>query len=119
MTTTERLKVYLDSKGINVFTVETTCGFANSTLNKAIKGNRSITSGNLEKILNAYPDLSAEWLLRGSGSMTVNDSFFIELEKRISMLASENKNRNKAYDVIISFTDAIIKTKDLYTSNSL
>lgn len=73
MGTTERLKEYLDYKGIANYRAENECGLSNGLLKNALKVGSSLGSDKLEKILNVYSDLSAEWLLRGVGSMLLDD----------------------------------------------
>lgn len=73
MNTLERLKAYLDSKGILVGTAEKACGFGNALLRNAFKGGKGIGSDNVEIFLRVYSDLSAEWLFRGVGSMLLDD----------------------------------------------
>lgn len=69
MNTTDRFKTYLDSKGISNYRAEQDCGFSNGLIGNALKTGSSLGSDKLESILNAYDDLSAEWLLRGTGEM--------------------------------------------------
>lgn len=73
MNTLERLKVYLNAKGIAIGTAERACGFGNATLRNAFEGGKGIGTDKLEIILKVYPDLSSEWLLRGVGSMFLDD----------------------------------------------
>lgn len=73
MNTLERLKTYLDAKGIAVGTAEKTCGFGNATLRNAFEGGKGIGTDKLEVFLRIYSDLSSEWLLRGVGTMFLDD----------------------------------------------
>lgn len=67
----ERFKEYLDAKGIANARAEKDCGFSNGLIGNALKTKTTIGSDKLEKILTVYQDLSAEWLLRGTGNMIV------------------------------------------------
>lgn len=49
-------------------------GLSVGLLGKAKSGNKGMSSNNIEKILLAYPDLSPDWLLTGSGEMLKNDT---------------------------------------------
>ena len=73
MMTIERFKEYLDAKGIANARAEKDCGFSNGLIGNAYKTKTTIGSDKLEKILSVYSDLSAEWLLRGVGSMILDD----------------------------------------------
>jgi len=57
-------------------------------VNKWVSSNSSIRSDSLENLLNAYPEVSAEWLLTGKGEMIkkppdlpLNDQLQTEKEK--------------------------------------
>ena len=70
----ERLKEYLDSRGISNSRAEKDCGFSNGLISNAYKTKTAMGSDKIEKILTAYPELSAEWLLRGTGSMLITET---------------------------------------------
>ena len=40
-----------------------------TTLNTQLKGERALSANVVAKVLVAYPDVSAEWLMRGIGTM--------------------------------------------------
>ena len=65
----ERITEYLDYKGISVSAFEKSTGMSNASFSKSLKSGGSIGSDKLETILSHYPDLSAEWLVRGEGDM--------------------------------------------------
>lgn len=44
-------------------------GMNQSTVSRQLKGEQALSSKLLDGILSAYPDLSAEWLMRGEGEM--------------------------------------------------
>lgn len=114
MGTTERLKEYLDYKGIANYRAEVDCGLSNGLLKNALKAGSSLGSDKLEKILDAYPDLSAEWLLRGTGTMIIGESKAVELENYIDKMGQTKEQRDKAYKIIISMLDVMNKTYEFY-----
>lgn len=67
--TTERLSIFMTSKGINNNMITVTAGLSIGQIGKAISNNSGINSNSIEKILHAYKDLNPEWLLTGKGSM--------------------------------------------------
>lgn len=69
----ERLNDYIVSKGISMKAFEESVSMSNGSLGKTIKEGNGIRTDKLENILLVYPDLSAEWLLRGVGSMILDD----------------------------------------------
>ncbi len=114
MVTIERFKEYLDAKGIANARAEKDCGFSNGLIGNAYKTKTAMGSDKLEKILSVYSDLSAEWLLRGTGTMIKGESKAVELENYIDKMGQTKEQRDKAYDIILSMLDFVSKTYDFY-----
>lgn len=43
-----------------------------STVNRQLKGDQALSSKVIEGVLSVFPDVSAEWLLRGKGEMLIS-----------------------------------------------
>lgn len=69
----ERLKQYIDLKGLTVAAFERSIGMANASFGKSLKKGGGIGTDKLENILTIYPDISPMWLLRGVGEMLLPD----------------------------------------------
>lgn len=67
-----RIKEFIDYKGINVSAFERKAGFSNGAFASQLKNKRSIGIDKLENILNEFPELSSEWVLRGKGDMVIS-----------------------------------------------
>lgn len=65
----DRIKEYIDHKGISISAFEKSIGMSNASFGKSLKNKGAIGTDKLEKILITYPDLSHEWLLTGRGEM--------------------------------------------------
>ncbi len=70
-----RLKQYIDAKGLTVAQVERMLGMSNGALSKPIKNHTAIGSDKLENILAFCPDLSLTWLFTGKGEMLNMDGY--------------------------------------------
>lgn len=81
MGTLQRLKEYIDSKGINNKQFEKSVGFSNGSFSSQLKNNRTIGVDKLENILNIYKDIDVEWLLTGKGRMLKSKYRNIDLIK--------------------------------------
>lgn len=114
MNTVLRFKRYLDAKGIKNAQAERTCGLSNGLIKSAISAGASFGSDKLEKILTAYSDLSAEWLLRGVGDMIIGEGKAKELESKVAKMCDGKRDQDEAYDIILSMLDMVTKTYEFY-----
>lgn len=65
----ERIKAYIDYKGIKIAPFEKSIGMSNASFGKSLKNNGSIGTDKLENILSIYSDINPAWLLTGEGDM--------------------------------------------------
>lgn len=114
MTVEERFQQYLEVKDIPDQRAEKDCGLSAGMVKNAKRGSH-FGSDKLVKILTAYTDLSAEWLLRGNGPMILGESKTSELERKIDHMSRGGRNRDAAYDIVIGMMDVISKTYDFYS----
>ncbi|PIF60058.1 phage repressor protein C with HTH and peptisase S24 domain [Flavobacterium sp. 2] len=70
MGSTERMREYLDYKGISKYKFCNDLGFSN----KFLDNSSNMGTDKACKILHHYPEISSEWLLTGKGSMIKEDS---------------------------------------------
>ena len=70
----ERIKEYIDQKGISIAAFERSVGMSNASFSKSLKNNGSIGSDKIENILSVYTELSPKWLFTGEGNMLKSES---------------------------------------------
>lgn len=99
----DRLEAFMRVEGLNANNLTVNAGLSNGLVNKALKKRSSMNSDSIERILCAYPQLSATWLMTGKGTMYVedssvessipvnNDSLMLFLRDRNKELESENR----------------------------
>ena len=93
----QRLKDVLVYSSLSVRAFAIKCGISQPTLDKQIKGLRSISIETLMSVLYAFPEISAEWLMRGSGDMI----------RRSQPNSAELERINKLVDTIATLQDTI------------
>lgn len=64
-----RVKYLINEKARSVREFAEKIGVKQVTLNQQISGDRKLSLDIVFSILNSFPDISAEWLLRGKGNM--------------------------------------------------
>lgn len=65
----ERVKKIIETKSKSIREFSSMIGVKQVTLNQQVSGSRSLSLDVVIAILNSFEDISAEWLLRGSGEM--------------------------------------------------
>lgn len=69
----QRIKSLIESDGISITSLSKSIGIPQPTLNRQINGDSSMNLLTINSILNYYKDVSAEWLMRGEGSVKKED----------------------------------------------
>lgn len=83
----ERLKQFIDAKGLTNKSFEQMVGLSNGAIGKALKG-MILGIDKLENVLTVFPDLNPTWLMTGKGDMFWG---VYELEKEVERLREENR----------------------------
>lgn len=65
----QRVKQLLEDKCTNVNALSKSIGISQTTLNEQINGSGKVSLLVVSALLDLYPEVSAEWLLRGDGEM--------------------------------------------------
>lgn len=96
MAIVDRLQEILKYSNLSVRAFAIKCGISQTTLDKQIKGLRSISIETVMSVLYAFPEVSAEWLMRGNGEMLIKqDDNSVELA-RINGLVDTITTLNEA-----------------------
>ena len=100
----ERIKEYIDYKGITVAAFEKSIGMSNASFGKSLKSGKGIGSDKLEKILKVYTDISSCWLLTGEGTMLKTDTA-IPSETTVQPIYQPRSPEKKVDNQIINLYD--------------
>lgn len=68
----QRIMLILDDKQVSVNALSKLVGMSQTTLNTQLKGERALSANVVAKVLSVFPDVSAEWVMRGVGTMYSN-----------------------------------------------
>lgn len=98
----ERIKQLATANGGNVSRFAAKIGVSQPTLSSVVKGEYSPSFDTLDKILHLYPNLSAEWLMRGEGPMSRNESVVKDGNEE-----STNEEIIRLQNIIASLTEII------------
>lgn len=88
ITVYQRIKAYIDDNRISLNALAKTLNMNQSTVLRQVKGEQTLSSTLVENFLKAYPDVSAEWLMRGVGTM-----YSIQDADDLSYMVAETPHR--------------------------
>lgn len=74
MNAINRLKDYIDKKGIAPVDFEKSCGISNGYMGRQLQNDGSVGSHILERIALTYPELNMNWVIAGKGSMIMTQT---------------------------------------------
>ena len=104
----QRIKSVLDARQISITSFAKMVGMLQVTCNRQIRGDQAVSLGLIEGFLSTFPDISAEWLLRGEGEMYRDNS---EQKKEISLTNPQDDSVWKAkYEAIKDCYDTLVST---------
>lgn len=108
----ERLKEYIDYRGISVAAFERSIGMANASFGKSLKNKGAIGTDKLEKILSTYPEISPAWLMTGEGDMlkTKRTSEPPQAQEPTNSEHKDNKNQPLAQEIPPLILDRLLNT---------
>lgn len=108
----ERLKEYIDYRGISVAAFERSIGMANASFGKSLKNKGAIGTDKLEKILSTYPEISPAWLMTGEGDMlkTKRTPENPQAQEPTNSEHKDNKNQPLAQDIPPLILDRLLNT---------
>lgn len=76
-----RIQTLKEHYGLSTRALAIKCGLNQPTLDRMLKGINALNLNCITSILLAFPEISAEWLLRGEGGMTKQEVTSKELER--------------------------------------
>ena len=94
-----RIETLKNLSGLSTRAFAIKCGLNQPTLDRMLKGINALNLNCVTAILKSFPDVSAEWLLRGTGPIFLSDS---------------TQSNEKAYSLIDTITTLqdVINSKD-------
>lgn len=70
----ERIKGFISHLGLSDRSFAIKCGIQQNTLSRQLSGVRELSLATVSSVLSTYEELSAEWLLRGTGEMLISEN---------------------------------------------
>ena len=96
----DRIDSIIKHYGLNVSSFEKSIGASNNSIGTAIRRKSSVKDDTLNDILNKYPEISAEWILTGKGSMITGSDPNSDCDNNVSL---SEKFRNINTDELVQY----------------
>ncbi len=112
-----RLVEFVEKKGDNLTSLAKTLGLSSMFFYKLKTEHRPINSEAVMRLLVHYPELSAEWLLRGAGTMLVGTiykddvDYYHTIEKLTNELQTAVKDAVKGVDKLDKINNKLLKAR--------
>lgn len=116
----QRLMYILENKQLSVNALSKIIGMSQTTLNTQLKGERTLAASVVEKFLLSFPDVSAEWVMRGTGNMYLDESKKKVVEvapvqsqpiKEDSLWQAKYEELEKRYDQLLGILGGSVRQK--------
>lgn len=107
-TVAQRIKLILDDKQISLNGLSKTLGMNQSTVLRQVKGEQTMSSNLVVAFLPSFPDVSAEWAMRGVGTMYLDGESMAEIApmqtepaREESLWQAKYEELEKRYDQLL------------------
>lgn len=80
----QRIMSILEDKQLSVNALSKMVNMSQTTLNTQLKGERTLSANVVAKVLETFPEVSSEWVMRGVGSMYRKEESAGAVEEAIS-----------------------------------
>ena len=103
MTIYQRIMLILDDKQVSVNALSKLVEMSQTTLNTQLKGERALSANVVAKVLSVFPDVSAEWVIRGVGTMYHKEgdgeevSYMVAEEPKHEVLGDESRQDDSVW----------------------
>lgn len=107
-TVAQRIKSILNDNQISIAAFAKMIGMLQVTCNRQIRGDQAVSLAMIEGFLHVFPDISAEWLLRGEGEMYKSNSGSAQVEATVipsqdeSIWKAKYEAIKECYDILAS-----------------
>ena len=108
-TVAQRIKSILNDNQISIAAFAKMIGMLQVTCNRQIRGAQAVSLAMIEGFLHVFPDISAEWLLRGEGEMYKSNSGSAQVEAIVTSSQDESIWKAK-YEAIKECYDILAST---------
>ena len=102
----ERLKKIMEDKGLSSSQMADTIGVQRSAISHIISGRNKPSLDFVLKVLEAFPDISSEWLLKGENE---GEKPLVSATENRSVSASQIAGKKTIEKVLILYTDKTVE----------
>ncbi len=101
----ERIKQYIDYKGLNIRSFEIKSTLKNGAIHRVVKNNTSLNGESIAAIGETWQDLNLNWLMTGTGEMLIDPPV-------VSEPVNEYNKERKLADELKWYKDALSRADE-------
>lgn len=114
----QRIRAVLDDKQMSIAAFAKRIGMQQVTCNRQIRGDQATSLVLVEKILQEFENISAEWLLRGKGAMYDSDKSdnvapVTEPQQDESVWKAKYEAIKECYDTLVSSLSGVMGKRNV------
>ena len=109
----ERIKQYIDYKGINIRSFEIKSTLKNGTIYRVVNNNTSLNGESIASIGEIWDDLNLNWLMTGAGEMLLYSSIAQDPTRKYKKPVSSSNDINWCKEVLKRADDQIELQKEM------
>lgn len=102
---TERIKSLIAQLGLSTRNFAINCGLRQNTLSNQLNGVRELSLATVMAIINSYPELSLDWLMKGQGQMFKKTDDSLSSEAVLRVIAELQKSIEAQRETIKILTE--------------
>lgn len=111
-----RIRKIIESQGVSVRAFAISCEINSPTLDRQLKGRMALSLDTVNKILSHYPNISANWLMRGDGPMLMSDITNQNNERINKLIATIGEMQSIVEEKQKSINDLMVENEKLKNS---
>ena len=113
MTFGQRIKQYIDYKGVSVRSFEMKSSLKNGAIYRVIKNGTSLNGDSITSLSKEWKDLNLNWLMKGEGEMLMDPQVVNEPSSEYNKIAAEEDELSWCKEALKRADEHIALQKDM------
>lgn len=108
----QRISEFINKSNLSITGLSKKIGISQPTLHYQMRGERTLSLATVSALLDCFPEISAEWLLRGKGEMILPSGSSVAVSDSSNTVVGNHNTGNNAGGLSESFVKSLLDEKD-------